>query len=368
MKRFLICSLTVLLFAIAGCSKRNAEETEENRDIPVFSDYYLAGISFGGPSFGDHVAEAEGLAVICTDGSVRVYLPETDGEYVLSDYVLQDIYELSEEQYADIEKLIDREKLSATEVSKGEVTDGAFYGLSFYDDEMNPIGYYGGYEPPESEEEFWSIYYEVRDLASIGKAETIRDKWIYETLLGVYGDEFPVAAGVYSSQEYVIIGESNLWILSDEDAMDDDWYCDYAVTDLDGDGYLEICKCMTYNNGPVTRLKFYEVTENGRMTEIDTGFLDDYPDLTVDHYTDPIRVGRDDNGNLLYYVCNFVSNGIEGAEHQYGVMYLEDNVLHFDEIPEDDLKETDETVNLGWFSEVNLANVYISYNSFVKQA
>ena len=363
MKRFLICSLTIMLFAITGCSKQDAQESPED---PVFSDYYLVGLSIGGPSYGDDVREAEGVAIVCTDRSVQVYLPETDGTRILREYVLEDTYELTQEQYTGIEELIDREKLSRIEVAEGEVTDGRFYSLGFYDDDRNPVGYYGGYEPLQSEEEFWSIYYEVRDLASIGKAEAIRDKWIYEALLSECGDDFPVAPGDYSCQEYVIIGESDLWMLSDEDDMDDDWYLDYAVTDLDGDGFLEICKCMTYNNGPVTRLKLYEVTENGRMTEIDTGLLDDYPDLTVDHYSEPVEVSMDEAGNFMYQVCNIVSYDIEGAERHYGLMYLKDDVLHFDEIPEEDLKITGESVSLGWFSEVTPANLYVSYNAFVK--
>lgn len=351
-----------MLFAITGCSKNDAQETLET---PAFSDYYLVGISIGGPSYGDDVTEAEGVAIVCTDRTVQVYLPETNGARILKDYVLQDTYELTKEQYAGIEELIDREKLSTIEVAEGEDTDGRFYSLGFYDDDRNPAGYYGGYEPLQSEDEFWSIYYEVRDLASIGNAEAIRDKWIYDALLSEYGDDFPVAAGVYSTQEYVMFGESSVWMLSVEDAMDDDWYFDYAVTDLDGDGFLEICKCMTYNNGPVTRLKLYEVTENGRMTEIDTGLLDDYPDLCVDHYSDPIYVSRDDNGKPLYHVCNFVSSGIEGTEHHYGLMYIEDGALHFDEIPEEDMKLIGEKVTLGWFSEVTPENVYASYNTFM---
>ncbi|MBP3753517.1 MAG: hypothetical protein J6I66_01500 [Lachnospiraceae bacterium] len=132
----------------------------------MFSDYYLVGISIGGPSYGDDVTEAEGLAIICTDRSVQVYLPETDGAHTLKDYVLQDT-------------------------------------------------------------------------------------------------------------------------------------------------------C------------------------------------------------RDDTGKPLYYVCNFVSNGIEGAEHHYGLMYIEDDALHFDEISEEDMKPTGEKVTLGWFSEVTPENVYVSYNTFV---
>ena len=335
-------------------------------ETPVFSDYYLVGISIGGPSYSDDVTEAEGLAIICTDRSVQVYLPETNGAHILKDYVLQDTYELTDEQYEAIEKLIDRDRLSTIEVAENDdVCDGRFYSLGFYDDDRNTVGCYGGYEPLQSEEEFWSIYYEVCNNASLDKAEVIRDKWIYESLLSEYGDDFPVAAGVYTSQEYVIIGESDLWMLSDEDNMDDDWYLDYAVMDLDGDGFFEICKCMTYNNGPVTRLKFYEVTENGRMTEIDTGLLDDYPDLSVDHYSEPVEVRLDEEGNFMYYVCNIVSYDIEGAERHYGLMYFEDNVLHFDEIQEDGVNVTGEKVTLGWFSEVTPANVYASYNTFV---
>ncbi len=365
MKRFLICSLTIMLFAITGCSKNDAQETLET---PAFSDYYLVGISIGGPSYSDDVTEAEGVAIVCTDRTVQVYLPETNGAHTLKDYVLQDTYDLTDEQYEAIEMLIDREKLCAVEVAENDgCQDGRFYSLGFYDDDRNPVGCYGGYEPLQSEEEFWSIYHEVCNNASLNKAQVIRYKWIYEALLSEYGDDFPVAAGVYTCQEYVMIGESSVWMLSDEDNMDDDWYCDYAVTDLDGDGYFEICKCMTYNNGPVTRLKIYEVTENGRMAEIDAGLLDDYPDLCVDHYSKPIGISRDDTGKPLYYVCNFVSNGIEGAEHHNGLMYIEDDALHFDEISEEDMKLTGEKVTLGWFSEVTPYNVYASYKTFVNE-
>ena len=40
MKRFLFCVAVILIVAMAGCSKKDAEKIQET---PDFSDYYLLG-------------------------------------------------------------------------------------------------------------------------------------------------------------------------------------------------------------------------------------------------------------------------------------------------------------------------------------
>ena len=167
-----------------------------------------------------------------------------------------------------------------------------------------------------------------------------------------------------TNAQMMLINENiNKWMNYDPNLSD--WYNTYAVTDFDDDGYLEICVCKTYNNGPSSIISIYEVTEKGIMTEFDTGLMDDYPDLVIDHYTEPIGFVRDDEGNCIYHVCNIVDNGIEGAEHRYGAMYFENNTMRFDEITEEEYNDNEEEVTLGWFTDITSENISDSYNTFV---
>ena len=108
MKRFLFCVAVILIVAMAGCSKKDAEEIQET---PDFSDYYLLGFDFGGAGFGEPIDTAAARVVICTDHTVQVSMPHMDGSMLLGDYEVRGTLTLTDEQYSAIENLVDRDKI-----------------------------------------------------------------------------------------------------------------------------------------------------------------------------------------------------------------------------------------------------------------
>ena len=218
-----------------------------------------------------------------------------------------------------------------------------------------------------------------------------------------------IADNEYSWQLQVLFDNKDTWERSadhpfaETNEMVEDWYFDYAVTDLDSDGYLELLKVASFNNGPVTKVMLFEVTEDGDLEELEYEYkgpvtnMSDCPDLMIIPYDDPFEFYRDDIGNK--YICrNIVSYGLSGgAQHYYGLLSLVDNSLVFEvlfwykgvpdeagevtysyfdaegnEISEDaydqllndyESSSTDE-IYLCWFNEVSLSNLENSYMMF----
>ena len=108
MKRLLFCVFTIVLIALAGCSK---QDTRENMEPPEFSDYYLVGFPYGGSGFGEPIAVSSADVIICTDHTVQILLPHVDATTGLGDYELRDTLTLTDEQYANIEELVDRDRM-----------------------------------------------------------------------------------------------------------------------------------------------------------------------------------------------------------------------------------------------------------------
>ena len=210
----------------------------------------------------------------------------------------------------------------------------------------------------------------------------------------------------YSWQLQVIFDNKDIWERSadhpfaETNEMIEDWYFDYAVTDLDSDGYLELLKVASFNNVPVTKCWLFEVTEEGNLEELEYDYrgpvtnMSEYPDLMIVPYDDPFIFYQDDIGNK--YICtNIVSYGLSGGtQHYYGTLALVDNTLVFEvmfwykgvpgelgeiiytyydaesnEISEEVFEqlysdyETSSSgeVFLSWFDEVSLSNLYYSY-------
>lgn len=141
--------------------------------------------------------------------------------------------------------------------------------------------------------------------------------------------------GKYAWQIQAIYDNRDIWKLSDEDNVDSDWYCDYAITDFDQDGYLEVCKCVQYNNGPVTTIWIYEVSEDGTIVELESE-LDDpdvdyksvcYPDIKYRPYANYIE--EDGEYKYIFYDCR--SYGLTGGVFfDFGYLVIRDNKVDYD--------------------------------------
>lgn len=140
----------------------------------------------------------------------------------------------------------------------------------------------------------------------------------------------------YVWQLQVILDNSGVWELLEEDEVDPDWYCAYAITDLDNDGLLEVCKRAVYNNGPVTRLWIYEVTDEESIvrleSEIDEGLdyvSSNYPEFNDD---EPIAFYQSDDGTYCYLVHDSKSYGLTSVYVNYEYMALIDNIITINDV------------------------------------
>lgn len=138
----------------------------------------------------------------------------------------------------------------------------------------------------------------------------------------------------YAWQLQTIYDNIDVWRLSDEDNVEPDWYCVYAITDFDQDGLLEVCKRAEYNNGPVTQLWIYEVTSDGSIVELESDLEDPSVDYRSSNYPDfsiglPVSYYQD-GGVYRYLVHDCHSYGITCVYNDYGYLSIQDNRIVFD--------------------------------------
>ncbi|MCR5048525.1 MAG: hypothetical protein K6A37_06155 [Saccharofermentans sp.] len=204
-------------------------------------------------------------------------------------------------------------------------------------------------------------------------------------------------------QLQVIYENSDMWFLPDPDIFDEGFPSHFAVTDLDRDGYLEICKCRASNGngGPVSSIWIYEVGEDATLIERISSLDDpqtefrssDYPDIWGTFYSDPMGMYQAEDGTYMYLVSNSGDTSISGGYSEYGVMYLRDDIYYFDvefsrhvylgetdyeylyydsegnEISEEEYNEIlaeyesrgESETYLGWFSELTEENITGSF-------
>ena len=104
--------------------------------------------------------------------------------------------------------------------------------------------------------------YVYPDSYTTGTVEFINDELVFIPASSV---REPVDEE-YAWQLQTIYDNIDVWRLSDEDNVEPDWYCVYAITDFDQDGLLEVCKRAEYNNGPVTQLWIYELLQMAALS------------------------------------------------------------------------------------------------------
>lgn len=104
-----------------------------------FSDEYLVGFDFGGLSWGDFYDCISVRVIICTNRDVLVFARSMETVHGRNGE-LEQIAELTltEEQYSNIEKKLDREKLYNMKIKSDEgACDGSSYYLILYDQDKN---------------------------------------------------------------------------------------------------------------------------------------------------------------------------------------------------------------------------------------
>ena len=191
---YVLLAVMCTLFALTACAKENRDEkkttengmtTEESvttekepEEIPEFSSEYLLGIYYGGSSWGEYYDCISAKVVICTNHDLLVYMPtNVDGMNSVSDVQLIETLTLTDEQYANIEKALDKEKLFTMEIeSDSEVCDGSSYCITLYDKNQEVAKNCGGYMPMN--EEFWDIYDVIIDNIPGEEIEKIRSEQV----------------------------------------------------------------------------------------------------------------------------------------------------------------------------------------------
>ena len=138
----------------------------------------------------------------------------------------------------------------------------------------------------------------------------------------------------YDQQLQTIYDNADTWRLQDADNVGPSWYCFYAITDLDHDGYLEVIKRTEYNNGPNTQLWIYEVTEDGGITELESELEEPGSDYRTAHYPE-FSLNRptayyEEDGVYRYLLCDCISYGVACVYNHYGYLSIQDDRIYFD--------------------------------------
>ena len=162
-KTWFILFLVLLMVFSAGCMKTDGiEDRDKGKDIkkeeessggevvevPEFSSKYLVGTYYGGSSWGEYFDCLSAELIICTDHTVLVYMPTKVENYSAEDWGLIATVTLTDEQYQNIEKAIDREELYLLDPEpEMDVCDGYSLYLMLYDTDERMVKRCGGYMP-----------------------------------------------------------------------------------------------------------------------------------------------------------------------------------------------------------------------------
>ena len=169
-----------------------------------------------------------------------------------------------------------------------------------------------------------------------------------------------------SGQLQILEQEADKWQVSSERTGDFTEVTDfteygYAVTDLDGDGMLEIIKSGWAGNGHYSINTIFEVTEQGSIEKIDFSELTKMksePDL----YALGIKAIID-NDKVVYVVSDLEKLGLE-SQRTYYVIDLKDDKVHLRAYEgSENIEDAPDAAK--WFIEINEKNLLESYESFI---
>jgi len=176
MKKYMFYISFLIALTFVGCAKNVAEDGVIFKTSPEFSDEYLVGLDYGGDSWGELYDCIDARIIICTNNDVLIYMP-TDVRAQAESLELVETLTLTDEQYANIEKGLDREKLYSLKIeSDDEVCDGEVYALILYDKEQNILKSCGAYMPIT--EEFWTMYHAIIDNIPSDRILEIREEQV----------------------------------------------------------------------------------------------------------------------------------------------------------------------------------------------
>lgn len=159
MKKLMVCLMALIVLVCTGCTI-NLPKPTEAQIVPEFSDEYLIGISSGG-GYGDYYSSIPSRIIVTTDKKVLVCAPSLEevAAHMLrtDDFEVLEVFELTDEQYDNILKSVDREKLFKMTVEPdNNVCDGESYYLYLYGSENQIVKRCGGYMPKT--EKFMDMY------------------------------------------------------------------------------------------------------------------------------------------------------------------------------------------------------------------
>lgn len=168
MKKTLLCFLTIFSVILAGCS---------DTVTPEFSDGYLVGMDYGGLSWGEFYDCLDARLIICTDHEVLIFMPSAETVHSTKELEQIGTVSLSDEQYSNIERGLDRERLYNLRIrSNKDVLDGSSKYLFLYDKDNNIAKKCGCYMPKTKE--FIQLYDLILDNLPLGEIQEIRKEYV----------------------------------------------------------------------------------------------------------------------------------------------------------------------------------------------
>lgn len=129
-----------------------------------------------------------------------------------------------------------------------------------------------------------------------------------------------------NDQIAIIVDNKDTWFLESEY----DIY-NYAITDLDQDGYIELIESSCQGSGIFTYSSIYEVNDNHSLTKVEYEGLDEY-DSQPDIIRESMTCYFDSSSNTYYYVVSDTLR--EGAAgyfvSNYGMSLKDDGLMALD--------------------------------------
>ncbi len=151
---------------------------------------------------------------------------------------------------------------------------------------------------------------------------------------------FPPAVPDIGEQERILEENRSLWTF-DGDGYAPDWQ--YAFTDLDHNGLLEVLSASTQGSGIFTYVRFYEVLPDGSgvrdlcSADTQTEGPDDWPEIALD----TIPCYHDSASDRYYYVCsNDLRDGAGHSVTQLAAICLKDGTATVEYLAAADVQQT----------------------------
>ena len=166
-RKVFIATIMTVLFCISGCESRR-------EPMPELSSEYYVGITYGGSGYGTYNDCFQGVAIVCTNKDLLVYMPKDKS----SEYVVADTLKLTDAQYDGIVKSVDRKKLyylyANEQIEEGD-GDSCIASIMLYNGNNELLIDCGGYKP--NNEYFNSAYRALYEYLPMEELDKIRSDW-----------------------------------------------------------------------------------------------------------------------------------------------------------------------------------------------